>query len=119
MEVTYLDLLPLVLDLLGGGVLLLFPLLRSSSETKDEVEGRLLLDVVVRKGSAILELLTGEDKSLLVRGDSLLVLDLFRSKKKVQASAQPFVLKQSAKSRGKGRTLALTLSMVSEDSTSS
>jgi hypothetical protein len=35
-----------------------------------------LLDVVVRKGSAILELLAGEDKSLLVRGDSLLVLDL-------------------------------------------
>jgi hypothetical protein len=40
------------------------------------VEGRLLLDVVIREGSAILELLSGEDESLLVRGDSLLVLDL-------------------------------------------
>ena len=40
------------------------------------MEGRLLLDVVVRKGSAILELLSGEDESLLVRGDTLLVLDL-------------------------------------------
>jgi len=40
------------------------------------VKGRLLLDVVVRKGSAILELLSGKDKSLLVWWDSLLVLDL-------------------------------------------
>ena len=40
------------------------------------MEGRLLLDVVVRKGSAILELLAGEDESLLVWGDTLLVLDL-------------------------------------------
>jgi len=37
------------------------------------VEGRLLLDVVVRKGTAILELLAGEDETLLVRGNSLLV----------------------------------------------
>jgi len=40
------------------------------------VESRLLLDVVVRKSSAILELLTSEDKSLLIWWDSLLVLDL-------------------------------------------
>ena len=40
------------------------------------MEGRLLLNVVVRKGSAILKLLTGEDKSLLVWGDTLLILDL-------------------------------------------
>ena len=40
------------------------------------MEGRLLLDVVVRKGSAVLELLTSKDESLLVRGDALLVLDL-------------------------------------------
>ena len=35
-----------------------------------------LLDVVVGKGAAILELLAGEDQALLVRGNSLLVLDL-------------------------------------------
>ena len=35
-----------------------------------------LLDVVVGESSAILELLTSEDQSLLVRGDALLVLDL-------------------------------------------
>jgi hypothetical protein len=40
------------------------------------VESRFLLDVVVGESSTILELLTGEDKSLLIRGDTLLVLDL-------------------------------------------
>ena len=35
-----------------------------------------LLDVVVREGAAILELLAGEDETLLIRGDALLVLDL-------------------------------------------
>jgi len=37
------------------------------------VEGGLLLDVVVRKSAAILELLSGEDQTLLVRGNALLV----------------------------------------------
>jgi len=40
------------------------------------VERGLLLDVVVRKGSSVLELLSGEDQSLLVRRDALLVLNL-------------------------------------------
>ncbi len=40
------------------------------------MESRLFLDVVIRKGTSILELLSGEDQTLLVRGDSLLVLDL-------------------------------------------
>ena len=40
------------------------------------MESRLLLDVIVRKSSAILELLAGKDKSLLIGGDALLVLDL-------------------------------------------
>jgi len=35
-----------------------------------------LLDVVVRKSASILKLLSGEDQSLLVRGNALLVLDL-------------------------------------------
>lgn len=35
-----------------------------------------LLDVVVAQGAAILKLLTSEDQALLVRGDTLLVLDL-------------------------------------------
>ena len=40
------------------------------------MESRLLLDVVVRKGTAIFELLSSEDKTLLIRWDSLLVLNL-------------------------------------------
>jgi hypothetical protein len=35
-----------------------------------------LLDVVVRKGATVLKLLSGEDQTLLVRGNSFLVLDL-------------------------------------------
>jgi hypothetical protein len=63
----------LVLDLLGGGVDLLLALLTTTTQAEDEVKGRLLLDVVVRKSAAILELLTSEDQTLLVRGDTLLV----------------------------------------------
>jgi len=48
----------------------------STSESENQVEGRLLLDVVIRKSSAVLELLTSEDESLLVWWDALLVLDL-------------------------------------------
>ena len=40
------------------------------------MEGRLLLDVVVRKSATVLELLSGENQTLLVRGNSFLVLDL-------------------------------------------
>ena len=40
------------------------------------MEGRLLLDVVVGEGAAVLKLLSSEDQALLVRWDSLLVLDL-------------------------------------------
>jgi len=50
--------------------------LHSTSKSEDEMEGRLLLDVVVLEGSAVFELLTGEDKSLLVWGNSFLILDL-------------------------------------------
>ena len=39
------------------------------------MEGRFLLDVVVRKSSAVLKLLSSEDESLLIGGDALLVLD--------------------------------------------
>ena len=48
----------------------------SASKSQDEMESRLLLDIVIRKGSAILKLFTGEDKSLLIWWDTFLVLDL-------------------------------------------
>merc|ERR1719348_2278094 len=76
LEDGQLDLPVLVLDLLGGGVVLLLPLLSTSPQPEDEVEGGLLLDVVVGQCPAILQLLAGKDQPLLVRGDSLLVLDL-------------------------------------------
>merc|ERR1711871_116590 len=50
--------------------------LHSTSKSEDQVEGGLLLDVVVLEGSAVFELLSGEDQSLLVWGNSFLVLDL-------------------------------------------
>jgi hypothetical protein len=62
-----------VLDLLGGSVDLLLALLTTTTQTQDKVKGALLLDVVVRKGAAVLELLAREDQTLLVRGDTLLV----------------------------------------------
>merc|ERR1712018_423556 len=40
----------------------------TTPQPEDQVEGRLLLDVVVGQGSAVLELLAGEDEPLLIRG---------------------------------------------------
>jgi hypothetical protein len=37
------------------------------------MEGRLLLDVVVREGTAVFKLLAGKDEALLVWRDALLV----------------------------------------------
>ena len=50
--------------------------LHTTAESEHEMESGLLLNVVVRKGSAVLELLSSEDESLLIGGDALLVLDL-------------------------------------------
>jgi len=48
----------------------------TTSKSKNKMEGRFLLDVVVREGSAIFELFSGEDQSLLLWRDSFLVLNL-------------------------------------------
>ena len=50
--------------------------LHASAKTKHQMKRRLLLDVVVAEGATVLELLTREDETLLIGGDSLLVLDL-------------------------------------------
>merc|ERR1712179_548976 len=50
--------------------------LLASTKTKDKVKGRFLLDVVVRKGTAIFKLFASKDQSLLIWGNALLVLDL-------------------------------------------
>merc|ERR1712159_471825 len=50
--------------------------LHTTSQSEDEMKSGLFLDVVVGKSSTIFKLLTGEDKSLLVRWDTFFVLDL-------------------------------------------
>ena len=64
-----------MLDLLGGGEGLLLTLLATTSQAKDEMEGGLLLDVVVGQGTTILELLASKDQTLLVGRDALLILE--------------------------------------------
>merc|ERR1712203_327735 len=50
--------------------------LHSTSETQDQMQSGLLLNIVVGEGPAILELLASKDQPLLIWGDTLLVLDL-------------------------------------------
>jgi len=50
--------------------------LLASSQTKNQVKGGLLLDVVVAQSAAVLQLFSSEDKTLLVWWDSLFILDL-------------------------------------------
>merc|ERR1719326_329650 len=76
LEYSKLGLLFLVLVLLGGGVVLLFPLLGATTQTQHKVKGGLLLDVVVAQGTSILELLASEDQTLLIGRNAFLVLDL-------------------------------------------
>ena len=59
-----------LLDFGLGEVLLLLLLLAATTQTEDEVECGLLLDVVVGEGAAVLQLLAGEDQTLLVRWDA-------------------------------------------------
>ena len=40
------------------------------------MESRFLLNVVIGKGAAVLELLSGENQTLLIWGNSLLILNL-------------------------------------------
>merc|ERR1712020_583988 len=48
----------------------------ATTEAEHQVERRLLLDVVVAKGAAVLKLLSSENEALLIGRDALLVLDL-------------------------------------------
>ena len=94
-----------MLDLLGGGVDLLLPLLATATETEDQVESRLLLNVVVGEGAAVLELLASKDQTLLVRGNALLVCGVLDAINGSGAGYIPWILD-------------FTLSIVSDDSTS-
>ncbi len=50
--------------------------LHSSPEAKDKVEGGLFLNVVICEGASVLKLLARKDEALLVRWNTLLVLNL-------------------------------------------
>ena len=50
--------------------------MHASTKAEDEMESGLLLNVVIRKGAAVLELFASEDQALLVRRNTFLVLDL-------------------------------------------
>jgi hypothetical protein len=73
LENGQLGLLTLVLDLLGCAVDLLLALFCTTAESEDKVESRLFLDVVIGQGTAVFQLLAGEDQTLLVGWDTFLV----------------------------------------------
>merc|ERR1712121_479534 len=50
--------------------------LHTSSQSENQMQSTLLLDVIVGESSSIFKLLSGKDQSLLIWGDSFLVLDL-------------------------------------------
>lgn len=48
----------------------------TASKPQNEVKRGLLLDIVVRESPSVLQLLAGEDQTLLVRRDPFLILNL-------------------------------------------
>merc|ERR1719153_560247 len=74
-EYSKLYFLMLVLDFLGSCVILLLAFLSSTTESQYQVKGGLLLNIIVRQCTAIFKLLSSEDQTLLIWGDSLLILD--------------------------------------------
>merc|ERR1719150_1333341 len=50
--------------------------LHASAKSQDKMESRFLLDVVVREGSSVLQLFSSKDETLLIWGNSFLILDL-------------------------------------------
>ncbi|KFQ43020.1 hypothetical protein N333_00852, partial [Nestor notabilis] len=66
------------LDLKGDGLASegLHEDLHTTSQAQHKMESGFLLDIVVRQGAPIFQLLTSKDQPLLVRGDAFLVLDL-------------------------------------------
>ena len=85
--------------------------LHPAAEPQDEVEGALLLDVVVGESAPVLQLLPGEDKPLLIWRNTFLVLNKrriirFNPSRRSASRSQPTWI------------FALTFSMESDGSTS-
>ena len=66
--------------------------LHASTETKDEVEGGLLLNVVVRQGAPVLELLAGKNEALLVRRNAAARRSVALSRFDVMGRYAPFLV---------------------------
>ncbi len=49
--------------------------LHAAAETQDQMQRRLFLDVVVRKGATIFQLFASKDETLLIRRNAFLVLN--------------------------------------------
>ena len=77
----------------------------TATESEDQMEGGLFLDVIVGKSTAVFELLAGEDQTLLIGRNTFFVLDLGPSSSKTVNT-------------NRWRGTYLTLSIVSEGSTS-
>ena len=54
--------------------------LHAASQTKDQVQGRLLLDVVVAQSTTVFQLFTSKDQTLLVWWNAFLVLFIITDK---------------------------------------
>ena len=50
--------------------------LTTTSKSENQVESGFFLDVVIRQGSSVFQLLSSKDESLLIRGDTFFVLNL-------------------------------------------
>jgi hypothetical protein len=48
----------------------------TTTKTKDQMKSGFLLDVIVRESATIFQLLASKDQTLLIRGDTFLILDL-------------------------------------------
>ena len=49
--------------------------LHSTAQAQNQVQSRLLLDVVIRKSTAVLQLLASKNQALLIGGNAFLVLN--------------------------------------------
>merc|ERR1712001_536674 len=75
-QLSKFDILMLVFDFLGGSVILLLAFLTTTSETEYQVKSGFFLDVIVGQSSAIFQLFSSKNQTLLIWRNSFLVLDL-------------------------------------------
>merc|ERR1719409_2407952 len=53
----------------------MLPTLYSTTQAQNQVQSRFFLDVVIRQSATVLQLLAGENQTLLIRGNAFFVLD--------------------------------------------